>query len=89
MTELPADATLTDVAFAVCTALERAGEHAVLCGGSAATFYIPEVYQSRDLDFVVRFGTRSIDVDAALNPLGYVRAPERLTELKRAICEKG
>jgi hypothetical protein len=78
MSELDDSATLTDVAFAVCSALERAGEHAVLCGGSAATYYIPEAYQSRDLDFVLRFGARAKDVDAALLPLGYVRAPERL-----------
>jgi hypothetical protein len=64
MIELSANATLTDVAFAVCTALDRVGEHAVLCGGSAATYYAPEVYQSRDLD-------------EALRPLGYLRAPER------------
>ncbi len=75
---LSAGATLTDVAFAVCTALERAGERAVLCGGSAATFYAPEAYQSRDLDFVLRFGARADDVDRALAPLGYIRTPERL-----------
>jgi hypothetical protein len=77
MIELNANATLTDVAFAVCTALDRVGEHAVLCGGSAATYYAPEVYQSRDLDFVLRFGARTREVDEALRPLGYLRAPER------------
>lgn len=78
MTPLDADATLSDVAFAVCTALERAGEHAVLCGGGAATHYAPHAYQSRDLDFVLRFSARARDVDAALRPLGYERAPEAL-----------
>ena len=78
MIALSADATLADVAFAVCTALERAGERAVLCGGSAATYYAPEAYQSRDLDFVLTFGARTADVDDALRPLGYIRAPERL-----------
>jgi hypothetical protein len=78
MNELNADATLADVAFAVCTALDRAGEHAVLCGGSAATYYVPQAYQSRDLDFVLRFGARARDVDEALRPLGYHRMPERL-----------
>jgi hypothetical protein len=53
MSSLDAESTLTDVAFIVCTALERAGEPAVLCGGSAATFYAPEKYESRDLDFVL------------------------------------
>jgi hypothetical protein len=75
---LNASATLTDIAFAVCSALEQAGEIAVLCGGSAATYYAPEAYQSRDLDFVLRFGVRASDVNAALRPLGYERAPEGL-----------
>ena len=46
-------ATLTDVAFHVCTALHHHGITAVLTGGSAATFYAPDAYQSRDLDFVI------------------------------------
>jgi hypothetical protein len=75
MRPLQVTATLTDVAFAVCTALEEAGEHAVLCGGSAATYYAPEAYESDDLDFVLRFGARRSAVDEALAPLGYVRAP--------------
>lgn len=45
--------SLTDVAFAVCTALANAKTTAVLTGGSAATFYAPEAYQSLDLDFVL------------------------------------
>ena len=78
MNRLDADATLSDVAFAVCTAIERAGERAVLCGGSAATYYAPEAYQSRDLDFVLRFSAQTRSIDDALRPLGYHRAPERL-----------
>jgi hypothetical protein len=78
MSSLDENSTLTDVAFLVCTALARAGEHAVLCGGSAATFYAPEKYESRDLDFVLHFGALTTAVDAALAPLGYVRAPEKL-----------
>ncbi len=78
MRELDADATLTDVAFAACTALDRAGEVAVLCGGSAATYYAPNAYQSRDLDFVLRFAARAPVIDDALRPLGYSRAPEGL-----------
>ena len=76
--QLDASSTLTDVAFSVCTALERADERAILCGGSAATFYAPEAYESRDLDFILRFGARAKTVDEALRPLGYLRAPERL-----------
>ncbi len=44
---------LISVAFEVCTALEAAGTTAVLTGGSAATFYAPEAYQSVDIDFVI------------------------------------
>lgn len=50
---IAAGATLADVAFHVCTALHRHGITAVLTGGSAATFYAPDAYQSRDLDFVI------------------------------------
>lgn len=78
MSGLNANATLTDVAFAVCTALDRAGHHAVLCGGSAATFYAPEAYQSRDLDFVLSFSARARNIDPALLAVGYERAPEAL-----------
>ena len=78
MNGLDANATLTDVAFAVCTALDRAGQHAVLCGGSAATFYAPEAYQSRDLDFVLSISARARDIDPALQAIGYERAPEAL-----------
>ncbi len=66
------DATLRDVAFAVGTALDRAGAHAVLCGGSAATFYAPDVYQSEDLDFVLTFGSDdAAAARSALESLGY------------------
>ena len=78
MNRLDASATLTEVAFAVCTALDRAGERAVLCGGSAATYYAPELYQSRDLDFVLGFAASARVVNDALWPLGYERAPEGL-----------
>lgn len=51
--------TLTDVGFAVCTALSRVEIEAVMTGDSAATFYAPEAYQPRDLDFVItRRGAR-------------------------------
>ena len=36
---ITASSSLTDVAFAVCTALDRAGYTTVLTGGSAATFH--------------------------------------------------
>jgi len=66
------DSSLRDVAFEVCTALETADLRVVLVGGSAATFYAPDVYQSMDLDFIVRFAvderleSKLIDVLAGL-----------------------
>lgn len=50
---ISARSTLVDVAFAVSTALSEVGVTAVLTGGSAATFYAPDAYQSRDVDFVI------------------------------------
>lgn len=43
---ITASSTLTDVAFAVCTALADKGFIAVLTAGSAATFYAPPVRQT-------------------------------------------
>jgi hypothetical protein len=50
---ITAQSSLTDVCFDVCTALDRAGYTVVLTGGSAATFYAPDAYQSRDADFII------------------------------------
>jgi hypothetical protein len=72
------DATLRDVAFAVGTALDREGVHAVLCGGSAATFYAPDVYQSEDLDFVLTFATDGAIVKRALATIGYAFNPSSM-----------
>ena len=59
--------TLVDVAYAVCTALDRAGYVAVMTGGSAATFHAPDAYQSKDIDFVITLrGERADDVLASL-----------------------
>ena len=73
---LSTGATLVDVAFAACTVLDRAGETAVLCGGSAAAFYVPDRYQSFDVDFVVEVGAAPHVVDRALASIGYVRERE-------------
>lgn len=69
-------AGLVEVAFAACTVLARAGETAVLCGGSAAAYYVPDVYQSLDVDFVVEVGAAPHIVDRALATLGYGRVAE-------------
>lgn len=73
---LAAGAGLVDVAFAACSVLARAGETAVLCGGSAAAYYVPDLYQSLDVDFVVEVGAAPHVVDRALATLGYVRVAE-------------
>ena len=65
--------SLEDVAFVVCTTLTTCGVTAVLAGGSAATFYAPHAYQSRDLDFIIQFAVsdkRKLGA-AALAKLGY------------------
>lgn len=67
------DASLIDVAFAACTALDRAMIVAVLTGGSAATFYAPVAYQSLDVDLILRYGVSAHDVDDALREIGFTR----------------
>ena len=64
---------LPDVAFAVCTILKENEITGVLTGGSAATFYAPDFYQSRDLDFVITIATARgrKQAGAALIGLGY------------------
>jgi hypothetical protein len=62
---------LEDLCFEVCTALDQAATRAVLTGGSAATFYAPQAYQSLDADFVITFGNSS-DAAKALERLGFV-----------------
>lgn len=64
--------TLDELCFEVCTALEAAGTCAVLTGGSAATFYAPDVYQSYDVDFVIAFGN-SREAAEVLKRLGFIR----------------
>lgn len=63
--------SLEDVCFAVCTALQNTGTTAVLTGGSAATYYVPEAYQSQDADFVITFGSGSAGAGDAMRGLGY------------------
>ena len=65
--------TLVDVAFAVCTALDRSSITAVLTGGSAATYYAPDAYQSSDIDFVITFTGDRGKGEPALRSLGYER----------------
>lgn len=69
------DTSLPEVARAVCTALDEVGVITVLTGGSAATYYAPDAYQSVDIDFVtVRCPTESAgDVESHLEALGFRR----------------
>ncbi len=47
------------------------GTIAVLTGGSAATYYAPETYQSRDADFVISLSVDPTGAGATLRALGY------------------
>ncbi|MCH8978373.1 MAG: hypothetical protein IH945_03915 [Armatimonadetes bacterium] len=64
--------SLRELAFIVCTALDKAGTTAVLSGGGAATIYSKEAYLSRDLDFVLSFG--GTDSSQPLTDLGFTLA---------------
>ena len=69
---ITAKSTLVDVAFEVCTALDKVGVTAVLTGGSAATYYAPSAYQSADLDFIITFRGDE-DGALALRELGFAQ----------------
>ena len=69
--------SLIDGAFAVCTALDAAGFTAVLCGGSAATYYAPDAYMSADNDFVLTVDASRHEIATVLAPLGF-RAQGRI-----------
>jgi len=77
---LAAGASLIDVEFAVCSVLAQAGETAVLCGGSAAAFYVPTEYESLDVDFILHVGKARHTLDHALARVGYARVAEGFYE---------
>lgn len=62
---------LREVALIVCTAIDRIGTTAVLTGGSAATIYAPNEYQSCDIDFVLDFTIPTRDAAKELEALGF------------------
>lgn len=61
------------MAFKVCTALGDDGIRAVLTGGSAATLYAPEAYQSRDADFIASWATRQREFEEVMKMLGFLK----------------
>jgi hypothetical protein len=71
MPAITAASSLEDVCFAVCTALQNAGSTAVLTGGSAATYYAPQAYQSQDADFIITFGNEFAGAGTVMRDLGY------------------
>ena len=71
---ITAASALSEVAWVVCTALDRVGVQVVLTSGSAATFYAPEACQSRDLDFIVFSADTPVRAEGVLVELGYHRA---------------
>ena len=70
---IDATSTLVDVCFTVCTALSESDITAVLCGGSAATFYAPQAYQSKDADFVITVRGETSKLNDILNVVGELK----------------
>lgn len=65
--------SLEDVCFAVSGALQARGISGVLTGGSAAAVYVPQKYMSYDADFILDRDDSLEDVQAALEPIGFLR----------------
>lgn len=65
------DTSLRELAFKVCTELDRAGIRAVLTGGSAATVHTAGDYLSRDLDFIIEYRADQAKPSEALSSLGF------------------
>lgn len=64
---------LRKIAFKVCTHLSNNEVTAVLTGGSAATVYAPEAYQSRDVDLILHFYQTLRDVENLIAEIGWER----------------
>ena len=70
---IDAKSTLADVCFAVSAALEKHGMSGILTGGSAAALYAPQVYMSRDADFILEADDPLSNVAIALASIGFGR----------------
>lgn len=67
------DSTLIDIAFMVCTALDKADITAVLTGGAATMLYAGDMQPSDDVDFIIRFGADKA-ANAVMKTLGFSRS---------------
>jgi len=56
----------------VCSHLNNNEISATLSGGACVSIYTKNKYQSYDLDFILRFGTKRCDVKKCLNEIGFV-----------------
>lgn len=70
MTPLNRETTLEALAATISQALEAAGIHATLSGGSAVSVHAMNEYESDDLDFVTSSG--QAELRNAIEPLGFV-----------------
>ena len=70
---ITSESTLTDVCFAVSTALDHHGMPAVLTGGSAAAVFAPHADMSDDADFILTHDDSLGDVAVALQSIGFQR----------------
>ncbi|MFM9872283.1 MAG: hypothetical protein ACKVQS_02315 [Fimbriimonadaceae bacterium] len=73
--EIRKENSLAECATIICTAFHKLGTTIVLTGGSAATYYAPQSYQSRDIDFVLQVQMAGKPEAQALRDLGYESGP--------------
>ena len=71
--KITSETPLRELAFCVCTALDRVGVTAVLTGGGAASFHAPGAIQSYDLDFILEVYPEGGAPGAVLEDLGFRR----------------
>ncbi|MDQ6893713.1 MAG: hypothetical protein M3167_13650 [Acidobacteriota bacterium] len=70
---LTASSGLKTVLQEVALALTKAGIRAVFTGGSCATLHSGGVYQSEDLDFILKVTPTVAQLDAAMSSIGFQR----------------
>ena len=71
--KLTKNSTIAEVIEAVGQALQAAGIETVLVGGACATVYSGGLYESGDLDLIVRSTPTQQDLDRALASVGFRR----------------